>query len=169
MITETSTAEEFASRLTALALARDAAAKRKAVAEQMRAQFYALYVKPYDDEMAASDTALNQQEAQLRADMLAEVMTTGDVGALPKGVTFVRDHEWVYDELDVLAAARINGADDYIRTKLSLNKSQLNQDLEQNKAPSWVEAERVPTPRIQISKKLGDLVIRVEYENTGAK
>lgn len=155
---------DFSTRLTQLAQARDAVAKRKVVAQEMRAKFYALYVKPYDDEVAAADSALANQEAQLRADMLAEVLSTGDIGALPAGVTFVRGHEWMYDEEKLLEACQEKNATKYLRVKTTLNKIELNKTLEANAAPDWMDVERVNAPSIRISSKLGDLTIKAEFE-----
>ncbi len=154
------TTPNFNALVIALAIAQKEAAQRNAIAQAMRDQFYELFVRPYEDEIAATNQRLAQMEADLKAAARQHALETGDF-KLHSSITVKRKPvQFVYDEAEVLEQAEAQGAMELIRVKKELNKVALNASLKAGEYP-WVQAEPVHDVTVSIAP-LGDILIMLE-------
>ena len=128
--------------------------------ETVKAQLVALHnehIAP--TEQIASDLAkrIDQLQASIIAEARDYALSTGDfkfsehIEIKRKPVTYL------YDAVEVLEAAKREGATELIRIKEELNKVELNKGLKDGKY-TWIQAEPVQDITVSI-RPLGDLLI----------
>lgn len=151
---------DFDKRLTDLAIRQRDALARVAVATEMRNKFYDLFIKPYEDEIAARLKEVDDIENGLRADLMAYFNETGDRAPHPS-VTIRVKQRWAYDKDDALDFAVKAGLD-------CIRYSLIVRDFEKLiEKTEWTGAERVNAPEVVISK-LGHLAIHADAKAAAA-
>lgn len=151
---------DFDARLLELARLEQQVKERNEVAQQMRDYFFNLFVKPYDDEIAANIAELEAQRDQFDLDTLAYVAETGDKTPHSK-ITYRVMPRLVYDKAVVLKLAEDYGAAHLIRVKRELDVRAFEKDWKAGRA-EWASVEKVEEPEIALAK-LGDLLIEAEF------
>lgn len=153
----------FNARILELAQAQQKAKARNELAQTMRDRFYALYVQPYEDEIAANQKAVDALEDQLRADTLAYIADTGDLTPHPS-LTFRRTKKLMYDKTAALEACIAREANFMIRRVVELDVRAFEHAWAMGTIP-WAQIEEVPAPTVAIAK-LGDVLIHHENETS---
>lgn len=157
---------DFNALLTELAHARQHRDRRNKMAQQMAEHFHAMYIAPYELEIANNNQRVSDLEEQIRALALEEVQATGDTSLHPH-LTFRRETKLVYDKDEVIQWVQTKGLTHYLRIKpAELDVRAFEKAVRDGLLPD-ADVEKVNHPAFNISAKLGDLLIIEELHEQG--
>ncbi len=152
-------------------MVKEQAVREQAAIEQdeidlgQRIKFYGLYVKPYDDKLAARKQVIADGRAEIKAVAEKHFMATGEK-AEHQALTVSVSDPFKYIKEDAVKWAMKQGGlrkDKYVRVKRELNVLKFNADLKAGKI-KWNGAETSKKVTVSMDKALGEWALIAELE-----
>jgi len=155
---------DFDAALRELARERQRLEARNVTAEQMSEMFYELYCQPYEDEIAANKTRLDEMEQRIRDAARAAALEDGDFHPHASIEVTRKPITWRYDDDAMLKALEQSQLTECIRARPpEIDRNALNKVLRIGAYP-WLPAEQNPQEYIVKIAALGDLLITDKAE-----
>lgn len=127
----------------------------------------AKYIDPLDKQANDLKKLILESENTVKKIAREYALSTGDFNVSNHIEIKRKPVTWMYDEAEIIEAAKKNKATELIRVTEELNKTNLNKALKDDKY-SWLQAEAVKDIIISI-RPLGELLIMLDSKNKDNK